>query len=58
MTPCAVGDAVRIVGDCDSADATPTSPSIAFASPKSSTFTVPLGAMRMLPGLRSRCTTP
>ncbi len=33
-------------------------PMTAWAMPKSATFTWPLGAMRMLPGLMSRCTTP
>ena len=33
-------------------------PAMAWAMPKSATFTWPLGEIRMLPGLMSRCTTP
>jgi hypothetical protein len=32
--------------------------STALAMPKSVSFTVPVGVMRMLPGLTSRCTRP
>jgi hypothetical protein len=35
-----------------------TAAAAAFASPKSSTLTVPSGVILMLPGFRSRCTIP
>ena len=57
--PAAVTAGVVIVGDCDRAfppatPALPASASIAFANPKSSTFTTPSVRTLMLAGFRSR----
>jgi hypothetical protein len=58
MTPMSVAAGVVIVGDCDAlADIAPIG-SIAFAKPKSSTFTVPSGRTLILAGLRSRWMIP
>ena len=56
MTPVAVAIAV-IVGDADSPLAAP-SLAIAFASPKSKTFTVPSPLTLIFAGFRSRWMTP
>jgi len=52
--PARVGEMV-IVGELS---ASPADPSALFASPKSSTFTVPSGVILMLAGFRSRWTIP
>ena len=49
---------VVIVGDCDTLGDIAPGGSIAFASPKSSTFTVPSGRTLMFAGLRSRWMIP
>ena len=45
---------VVIVGDCETLGEEPAAGSIALASPKSSTFTVPSGRTLTLAGFRSR----
>jgi hypothetical protein len=54
MIPACVIAGVVMVGDCDTLSDIALVDSIAFASPKSSTFTVPSGRTLMLAGLRSR----
>ena len=54
IMPARVGEMV-IVGELS---ASPADPSALFASPKSSTFTVPSGVILMLAGFRSRWTIP
>ena len=51
------GVGVVIVGDCDTFGVPPTG-SIAFAKPKSSTFTVPSARTLMFAGFRSRWMIP
>ena len=59
IIPACVIAGVVIVGDCDTARRPlPTPGSIAFASPKSSTFTVPSARTLMFAGLRSRWMMP
>ncbi len=58
MRPSCVIAGVVIVGDCETPGDEATSGSIAFARPKSSTFTVPSGRILMFAGFRSRCTMP
>ena len=53
MTPACVIAGDEIVGDCVTFGA-PTAGSIAFARPKSRTFTVPLSLSLILAGFRSR----
>jgi hypothetical protein len=53
---CVIAGVVR-VGDCDTFAALPTG-STAFASPKSSTFTVPSVLTLMFAGFRSRWMIP
>ena len=55
IVPARVAAGLVIVGDIERAALTAaTSPSIAFANPKSSTFTVPSGRSLILAGFRSR----
>ena len=58
IIPACVIAGVVIVGDCDTlGDATPVG-SIAFANPKSSTFTVPSSRTLMFAGFKSRWMMP
>ena len=54
ITPACVIGGVVIVGDIDMLDDEPVAGSIAFANPKSSTFTVPSARTLMFAGFRSR----
>ena len=58
IIPACVIAGVVIVGDCDTLGDDPAAGSIAFARPKSSTFTVPSGRTLMFAGFRSRWMIP
>ena len=58
ITPACVIAGVVIVGDCDALGDIAPAGSIAFAKPKSSTFTVPSARTLMFAGLRSRWMIP
>ena len=58
MIPACVIAGVVIVGDIDRFGEDPAGRSIAFASPKSSTFTVPSDRTLMFAGFRSRWMIP
>ena len=58
MIPACVIAGVVIVGDIETPDAAAPAGSIAFARPKSNTFTVPSARTLMLAGLRSRWMIP
>ena len=58
IMPACVIAGVVMVGDCDTSATCAPAGSIAFARPKSSTFTVPSGRTLMLAGLRSRWMMP
>ena len=58
ITPICVIAGEVMVGDCDSPGDIAAAGSIAFASPKSSTFTVPSSRTFTLRGLRSRWMMP
>lgn len=51
-------DPLSMVGEFDAAGAAPPACSRIFASPKSSTFTLPPGVILTFAGFRSRCTIP
>ena len=58
IMPARVIAGVVIVGDIDTLDKDPAAGSVAFARPKSRTFTAPSGRTFTLAGLRSRWTIP
>jgi hypothetical protein len=58
ITPNCVKAGVVMVGDCESSGDKASVGSVAFASPKSSTFTGPSGRTLMFAGLRSRWMMP
>ena len=58
IIPARVIAGVVIVGDIDTLDKDPAAGSVAFARPKSRTFTAPSGRTFTLAGLRSRWTIP